>query len=88
MHDSRKTLLNVLIDNLVNVFNLATVILLVIFVLNGSIMYAIPLGISICVSVFGLVLDLKHFVLTPGIKQRLNIIMLADCSKTGISPIH
>lgn len=75
MHDSRKTLLNVLIDNLFNVFNITTVILFVIFIINKSFLYLIPLTLSLMASIFSLVLDLKHYVLKPNDYQRMNVII-------------
>ena len=74
MHDSRKTLLNVLIDNLFNIFNIATIILLVIFVINQSFVYIIPLAISLCVSIFSLILDFKNYIYVPHVYQRLHIL--------------
>ena len=75
MHDSRKTLLNVLIDNLVNVFNITTVILLIVLLINKSFVYVIPLALSLCASIISFVLDLKHYVLTSKIEQRLNVVI-------------
>ena len=72
MHDSRKTLLNVLIDNLVNVFNIVTVILLIVFVINQSFVYIIPLALSLCASIFMFALDFKHYVLSSRTNQRIN----------------
>ena len=75
MHDSRKTLLNVFIDNLVNVFNITTVILLIVLLINKSFAYAIPLALSLCASIVSLLLDLKRYVLTSKIEQRINVIV-------------
>ena len=73
MHDSRKTLLNVLIDNLLNVFNITTVVLLIIFVINQSFVYIIPLALSLCASIFSFVLDFKHYILSSHTNQRINV---------------
>ena len=75
MHDSRKTLLNVLIDNLVNVFNIAIVILFIILVLNQSYLYLIPLTLSLLASIFSLALDVRHYLLSLRIHQRLNVLV-------------
>ena len=75
MHDSRKTLLNVLIDNLVNVFSIAIVILFIILVLNQSYFYLIPLALSLLASIFSLVLDVRHYLLSSRIHQRLNVLV-------------
>ena len=75
MYDSRKTLLNVLIDDLVNVLNIATVTLLVIFILNKTYLFAIPLVLSLIASVFAFVLDVKKYLSSSRINQRLNILV-------------
>ena len=74
MHDSRKTLLNVLIDNLFNVCNIATAVLLIVFIINKSFVYMIPLVLSLLVSIFNLVLEFKHYVLFSRNNQRLNVL--------------
>ena len=75
MHDSRKTLLNVLIDNLVNIFNITLVVLLIILILNQSYLFIIPLALSLIASIFSLCLDIKKYLLVSGINQRLNIVI-------------
>ena len=75
MHDSRKTLLNVLIDNLVNAFNITTVILLIVFVVNKSYFYLIPLALSLCASLISFVIDFKHYTWSIKTNRRLNIVI-------------
>ena len=75
MYDSRKTLLNVLLDNLINVFNILSVILLIILILNKDYLYIIPLCLSLCASIFSLVLDFKHFIIPARIHQRVNVLV-------------
>lgn len=73
MHDSRKTLLNVLFDNLLNLFTLATIGLLIILLINQSYIFIIPLALSLCASIVSLLLNIKHYLLPPNNRQRVNI---------------
>lgn len=75
MHESRKTLLNVLLDNLVNVFNITIVILLVILVINKSYFYLIPLFLALLNSIFVFVKELKFYVIPSCINQRVNVLV-------------
>lgn len=74
MHDSRKTLLNVLFDNLINVFNITTVIFLLMLFIYQSFILAIPLILSLCASIVSLIIDLKNYVLGAKNNQRLNVV--------------
>ncbi len=62
MRNSRKTLLNVLMDNLFCLFDLALITLLIIFIINKSFLYIPPLFIAFTTSIFRLVLNIKHYV--------------------------
>lgn len=87
MHDSRKTFLNVLLENLLNFFNIITVGLLIIFVINKSYIYLIPLALSICASIISFILNLKHYVLTSKIDQRINVLINGNEQEKAFSNI-
>ena len=72
MRDSRKTLLNVLIDNLFNLLNIATIVLCAVLILNKSYFYLIPLALSLCASIFNFALDIKHYLLSKKDRQKVN----------------
>lgn len=74
MYDSRKTLINVLLNNLLNVFNLAVVLLIVLLVINQSYFYIFPLGLSLIVSLFNLFVDIKRFVLLNRKPNRVHVL--------------
>ncbi len=85
MRYSRKTLINVLLDNLVNVFNITTVVLLVFFIINKEYFYLIPLALSLCASIISLVLDIKNYLIRPRIKQRLNVLVNGEEREKSLS---
>ena len=56
MRDSRKTFLNVLFDNLINLLDLSIIGLLIYFVIQKDFLYIIPLSIAVVALVFKIVL--------------------------------
>ena len=63
MRNSRKTLINVLLDNFFSFFNLAIVALLIIFIINKQYLYITPLVIAFSSSMMRLVLNFKHYII-------------------------
>ena len=75
MHDSRKTLLDILFDTLINFFTIATVILFSLLLIYQSILFTIPLALSLCASVITVILDIKHYLLPSKNSQRVNVVI-------------
>ena len=63
MRNSRKTPLNVILNHLFCFFNVALVILLIIFLVNKSYLYITPLIVALSSSIFRLVLNFKHYII-------------------------
>ena len=64
MHDSRKTLLTVIFDNLFNALNIVSIVLLIVFLINKSFLFIIPLVLSIAVSFTMFAIELNRFILS------------------------
>ena len=63
MRNSRKTALDVILNHLFCLFNIALVLLLIIFLKNKSYLYITPLIVALSSSIFRLVLNFKHYVI-------------------------
>ena len=63
MRNSRKTPLDVILNHLFSLFNIALVGLLIIFIINKSYLYTVPLVVALISSIFRLVLNFKHYVI-------------------------
>ena len=87
MHDSRKTLLSVIFDNLFNALNIASIILLIVFIINKEYLFIIPLGLSLIASLILFVFDLKRFVLSRDYDQKLNIVIDGQEKEINFSKI-
>ncbi len=61
MKNSRKSLWNILNDNLINIFNLAVIVILVLFIIVQSPIFIIPLLLTLCSSIFNLYLDYGNY---------------------------
>ena len=75
MHDSRKTFISVLLDNILNVFNLSVIVFLIIFIINKSYIYLIPLALSLVASFVRLLLDLKHYVIRSKTEKTIHVLV-------------
>ena len=63
MRNSRKTPLDVILNHLFSFFNVALVMLLIIFIINKSYLYLPPLCIALSSSMLRLVLNFKNYVI-------------------------
>ena len=87
MHDSRKTLLNVLIDNILNPLNMVIVIIFIILIANKSYLYLIPLALSLTVSIFQFVLNLKQHVFVKKENVRYHVLQNGGETEKVLSEI-
>ena len=85
MHDSRKSLLSVIFDNLLNALNIVCIVLLVVFILDKSYLFIIPMVLCLIASLFLLVVELKRFVLIKKHKQRICIVEDGQDKETSFS---
>ena len=75
MHDSRKTLGKIILDNLITVFNLVVIALLIILIINRDYLYIIPLAISLIATFFHIFVEINRYVLVKRKDQKLNIMV-------------
>ena len=75
MHNSRKTFLNVLLDNLINLLDLSIIALFVYFIITKSLLYIIPLAVAILLLVLNLFISIKKQVTHISKKGMVNVIV-------------
>lgn len=74
MKNSRKSLWNILNDNLINIFNLAVIAILIMFIIVQSPIFIIPLVLTICSSIFNLYLDYGCYLKNKVNKSTVHIL--------------
>lgn len=72
MNNTRKSLFTIIFDNLATLFNLATLVLIVIFVVNKQYLFTIPLILSLLSIFITLYLDIYNYHLTKDITRVLH----------------
>lgn len=87
MHDSRKTLLNVFLENIFTPLNIALMVLFVIFLINKEYVYLIPIVLSYVVSLFQTILDFKKYIFVPSVHQKLYVLVNGKETESTLSKL-
>ena len=75
MHDSRESFWKIILNNFINLFNIAVIGALVYLVINKEYLYIAPLCISVLTTLFKMVVDIKRFVLQRQKNQNINVLI-------------
>ena len=75
MHDSRKTFITVLLDNILNIFNISVIVFLIIFIINKSYIYLIPLVLSLIASFIRFAFDVKHYLVRSKFEKTIHVLV-------------